>query len=137
MHAARAGAIHIAFDVALHAVGDAILGAGQLVKEPAGPDAPVGIHIERAESARDACRSHTEFFRRARMRGHSDTCNRRSRAALLCRRGQPEHAHHVEIPLHVLRDHAGNYEPTPAESVKSVEPSERTTMSFGLLNFLS
>src|SRR5450759_1865561 len=41
----RTRAPDVAFDVALHAVGDAALGAGVLIKEPPITQAAVGLHV--------------------------------------------------------------------------------------------
>src|SRR5450759_976183 len=41
----RARAPDVAFDVTLHAVGDAALGAGVLIKEPPITQAAVGLHV--------------------------------------------------------------------------------------------
>src|SRR5882757_9131178 len=46
VHAAGPRAINVTLDVDLHPVGDAVFGAGHLVKNAAGPDAAGGVHVE-------------------------------------------------------------------------------------------
>ena len=51
MDAARAGAVDVALLVALHAVGDAGLGAGEGVEDAAVAHAAIGIDVEGADEA--------------------------------------------------------------------------------------
>src|SRR5512146_316719 len=61
VHAARSRAVHVAVDVDLHAVSHAGLGTAQLVEQTAGPDASVGVHVERANDA-EAAVVHIKHF---------------------------------------------------------------------------
>ena len=103
--AARAGAVDVALLVAFHAVGDAGLAAGELVKQAAVADAAVGRDVEGANvrHARVVDVKDLLVGTEAQPVGIDGVLDRELDLAL---RREPEHRLDVELALHVLADHA-------------------------------
>src|SRR5262249_34363411 len=111
MDAARPGAIDVVFLINLHAVGDARLVAGELVKQPSGPDATVLVDVEGADDPEAGVVDVKQrLVLRERKPVGIDAVGDHERD-VSCRR-QAEDTLNIELALQIIADHAGYHEPT-------------------------
>src|SRR5262245_18805138 len=116
--AAGTGAVDVPLPVALHAVGDAGLAAGQGVEDAAVAHAAVGLDVEGADETEPRVIDVEDGFVRAEAQavGINRVLDRDLDLAL---RREAEHRLDVELPLQVLADHARDHQ--PAGGVRPVD----------------